>query len=177
MEHLDLVRGLLKGRHPGIARASLYPGPDWLYDPAATAPFVVYRCTSADRGAPTSIVAVDTRTDTGYYRRREGVSALFGAIGYPAKRQLTPRAALAAWLAIAYSVDPDTIAEEAAAAVDPRHGALVHPPRGSVEGAHHVIVGWTWSWKGRVIERHTLRVGPDGAIEARIDPAESLLRD
>jgi hypothetical protein len=162
----------------GHDRLALLPGPAWMFDPAATAPFVVHTVAEnvrPDVDPPLTFVAIDGRDGQLHHRSRAGVTALFQALGYPRDPgRLTAEQVLSAWLVIGEAARP-SIVKNGSGARDPSVGRLIAPPRIHQEGETHITVGWTATWRGHVVKRHTLRVEPDGTIHAASEPASDVL--
>src|SRR5262245_30224905 len=135
------------------------PGPGWMYDPAATKPFVFYTMLG-DPGEPGDpeehyVVAVDTRDAKGYYRDAKGFEAFLGALDYPKKGAVAAEDVLAAWQVIAEGADPSIANPDVVR--DAKLKAKMQKPGTTTEpDGTRVTVGWTSSDRGTTFTRYTI---------------------
>jgi hypothetical protein len=171
--HLSLARELLGRSGFPADRLQFTAGPGWMFDPRATAPFLVHTVTDDD--LPVTYVAIDQEKGTAHHRDPAAVKALFLVRGYPADpARLTPTQVLTAWLVLGEGVEPALISSGGDAR-DPAIRPYIGPPRTHLDGDVHITVGWTSARMGRVLVRHTLRVDPDGTPHIASEPAADVL--
>jgi hypothetical protein len=150
------------------------PGPGWMFDPAATAPFVFHTFIGepGEPGDPEEqyLVAVDTTDGRGYYKDPKGLETFLRAVGYPAKRKLTADEVLAAWQVLSDGAAPMIARPENIG--DPQLKAKVTAPATTTAAdGSAVTVGWT---RGNPPTRRTIGVAKDGKVTVTSVSAKDL---